>query len=146
MAEKMTPEKALECYAGGLDCSQVVFGYVAEELGLDTETAMKIASTFGGGMWRGETCGCVTGALMAIGLKYGHCKLGDQEAKDFMLEKRAEFEEEFIAENGSLICREILGYDLSTEEGMAKIQETGLLATKCPQLACCACDILDEIL
>lgn len=146
MLESMTQDKALECFGGGLDCSQVVFGYGAELLGEDKEKAVKIAAAFGGGMWNGETCGCVTGALMALGLKYGHYKLGDEETKSALLEKRAEFETEFKAINGSLICKEILGHDLSTEEGMAKIMEEGLLATKCPQLACCACDILDDLL
>lgn len=146
MVEAMTEDKALECYAGGLDCSQVVFGYGAELLGEDKEKAVKIAAAFGGGMWKGETCGCVTGALMALGLKYGHSKLGDEETKNALLAKREEFEKEFQRANGSLICREILGYDLSTEEGMAKIMEEGLLATKCPKLACCACDILDDLL
>ena len=69
-------------------------------------------------------------ALMALGLKYGHFKLGDEETKSTLLEKRAEFEKEFKAINGSRICREILGYDLSTEEGMTKIMEKGLLTTK----------------
>ncbi|MCI8645908.1 MAG: C_GCAxxG_C_C family protein [Firmicutes bacterium] len=142
----MTEDKALTCFGGGLDCSQVVFGYGAELLGEDKEKAVKIAAAFGGGMWNGETCGCVTGALMALGLKYGHFKLGDEETKSTLLEKRAEFEKEFKAINGSLICREILGYDLSTEEGMTKIMEKGLLTTKCPKLACCACDILDDLL
>lgn len=149
MIETMTEEKALECFGGGLDCSQVVFGYGAEFLGEDKEKAMKIAAAFGGGMWNGETCGCVTGALMAIGLKYGHYKPGDEDAKNEMLAKRAEFEEEFKAfaeSGGSLICKEILGYDLSKEEELAKIMEEGLLTTKCPKLACHACEILEDLL
>lgn len=88
MVERMTQDKALECFGGGLDCSQVVFGYGAELLGEDKEKAVKIAAAFGGGMWNGETCGCVTGALMALGLKYGHCKLGDEETKNALLLKR----------------------------------------------------------
>ncbi|MCB6992638.1 C-GCAxxG-C-C family protein [bacterium 210820-DFI.6.37] len=143
---EMNEEKALECFAGGLDCSQVVFGYGAELIGYDKDTAMKIAAAFGGGMWKGETCGCVTGALMAIGLKYGHFKLGDEESKNKMLAVREAFEKEFTAQNGSLICKEILGYDLSKEEELEKIREEQLLVTKCPQLACCACDILEELL
>lgn len=146
MVTEMNEEKALECFGGGLDCSQVVFGYGAEILDYDKDVAQKISAAFGGGMWNGETCGCVTGALMAIGLKYGHCQLGDEETKNAMLEKKVEFEKAFSKQNGSLICKELLGYDLTKEEEMAKIMEEGLLTTKCPKLACCACDILDEIL
>ncbi|MEI3339719.1 MAG: C-GCAxxG-C-C family protein [Eubacterium sp.] len=74
MMEKMTTDFACDCFANGIDCSQVVFGYAAEKLGFDADTARKIAAAFGGGMWHGETCGCVVGALMAIGLKCGHVK------------------------------------------------------------------------
>ena len=72
----MTKEKAMQNYAGGIDCSQVVFAHGAELLGFDQKTAKKIAAAFGGGMFAGERCGCVTGALMAIGLKYGTGTVG----------------------------------------------------------------------
>lgn len=83
---------------------------------------------------------------MAIGCKYGHCEMDDTDRKNEMLAKKAEFEARFTKECGSLICKEMLGADLSTEEGMAKIMEEQLLATKCPGFACLACDILDDIL
>lgn len=146
MAIEMTKERALEYFGGGLDCSQVVFEYGADILGFDKETALKISAAFGGGMWAGERCGCVTGALMAIGLKYGQYKLGDEAAKNEMLAKKAEFEEAFKESHESLICKEILKYDLSKPEEMAKIMEEGLLQNLCPLLAVTACDILDEIL
>lgn len=143
---EMTAEKALEYYAGGIDCSQVVFQYGAELLDFDKEAALKIAAAFGGGMFAGERCGCVTGALMAIGLKYGHNRIGDKETKDKLLMKKAEFEKEFVDTHGSLICREILGYDISKPEEMEKIMQENLLMTICPVLAVTACDILEEVL
>lgn len=146
MSEEMTIERAMESYAGGIDCSQVVFEYGAEILGLDREIALRVASAFGGGMFRGETCGCVTGALMAIGYAFGQYKPGDEASKQKMMEKKKEFEEEFIACHGSLICREILGYDISKPEELQKAMEEGLMMSLCPKLACTACDILDEIL
>lgn len=144
--EKMTKEKAGASFAAGIDCSQVVFGHVAEEIGIDPDDAKKIASAFGGGMWAGQTCGCVTGALMAIGYKFGHSKDGDVQTKDKMLQKKAEFEEAFKAKYESLLCKEILGYDLSIPEEMEKIMEEGLLSTLCPQVACDACEILEQVL
>lgn len=144
--EKMTKEKAGASFAAGIDCSQVVFGHAAEKIGIDPDDAKKIASAFGGGMWAGQTCGCVTGALMAIGYNFGHCKDGDVETKDNMLKKKYAFEEAFKVKHGSLICKEILGYDLSVPEEMEKIMEEGLLSTLCPQIACDACEILEQIL
>lgn len=144
--EKMTNDKAKASFAAGIDCSQVVLGHVAEKIGMDPDEARKIASAFGGGMWAGQTCGCVTGALMAIGYQFGHCKDGDTETKDNMLKKKYAFEEAFKAKHGSLICKEILGYDLSKPEEMEKIMEENLLFTLCPQAACHACETLEKVL
>lgn len=97
-------------------------------------------------MFHGETCGCVTGSLMAIGMKYGHHKMNDEDAKAKMMEVKNEFEEAFVKEHGSLICRDILGYDISTPEGREKIMQEGLLDKLCPKLAVTACEILEELL
>lgn len=142
----MTEDKARECYAGGIDCSQVVFGEAAERMGFDKETAWKIAACFGGGMFNGERCGCVTGALMALGLKYGHCQLGDQEAKDEMLSILKEFTDAFTEENGSLICKELIKYDVSKPEEMAAAFESGIMMELCPKLAVSACEILEDLI
>ena len=146
MKLEMKEQTALTCFGGGVDCSQVVFGAAAERLGLDLATARKLAAAFGGGMWHGETCGCVVGALMALGLRYGNAALGDMETKNAFLEKKRQFEQRFLEENRSLLCRDILGNDLSTPEGMAKIQQEKLLETVCPKLVCSACRILEELL
>ncbi len=140
----MTEEKAMEMYQGGLDCSQVTFGYGLEQMGMDPEFGYKAGACFGGGMFHGNTCGCVTGALMAIGMRYGHYRMNDAEAKEEMMKMKAEFEEAFIAEHGSLICNEILGYKIP--EDMEEIMQKGLLGTICPKLAVTACNILDELL
>ena len=142
----LTPEQVLEQFSQGFDCSQVVLAQAAERLGISEEAARKAAAAFGGGMWRGDTCGCVAGSLMAIGLRYGTAVPGDQVNKSAMLEKKAEFERRFADVNGSCICREILGYDLSVPEEMARIQEENLLTTLCPQVVCRAVEILEELL
>lgn len=142
----MTEEKARECYAGGIDCSQVVFGHAAERLGLDKDTAWKIAACFGGGMFCGERCGCVTGALMALGLKYGHHELGDQKTKGELMGVLKEFTDAFTDENGSLICKELIKYDVSKPEELAAAVESGIMFDLCPKLAVSACEILDDLI
>lgn len=139
-------EKIRECYEGGIDCSQVVFGYAAERLGLDKETAWKIAACFGGGMFNGERCGCVTGALMALGLKYGHHEPGDLKTKSELMEVMKEFTDAFREENGSLICKELIKYDVSNPEELAAAMESGIMMELCPKLAAGACEILDELI
>lgn len=139
-------EDVLKMFGEGFDCSQIVLSQVSEKLGITREEALKIAACFGGGMWQGETCGCVVGALIALGMKYATTEANDQEKKDKLLELKAQFEEKFCKKNGSCICREILGYDLSVPEEMAKIQEENLLGTKCPKVVLSACEILDEMI
>ena len=68
--ESMIREKFIK----GYDCSQVVLSYFAERLGITEEMANKVSACFGGGMMHGDTCGAFTGAIMAVGLKYGHRK------------------------------------------------------------------------
>ena len=142
----LTPDAVLEQFEQGFDCSQVVLAQAAGKLGISVEEARKMAAAFGGGMWRGDTCGCVSGALMAIGLRYGTAKPGDAEQKSEMLAKKAAFEEKFLKCWGSCICRDILGHDLSVPAEMEKIQEKQLLTTRCPQVVCDACAALEEVL
>lgn len=142
----MNKEDILKSFGEGFDCSQVVLSHVSDKLGITKEEALRVAACFGGGMWHGETCGCVVGALMALGIKYATVTPNDKEKKDNLLKLKAKFEEKFCEKNGSCICKEILGHDLSTEDGMAKISEEKLLETKCPQVVIDACSILDEML
>ena len=146
MEKKITKEEVQNMFADGFDCSQVVLSHVSEQINMSKEDALKIAANFGGGMWHGETCGCVAGALMALGVKYGTIIPKDSEGKEKLLQKKAEFEEKFCKKHGSCICREILGYDLTKPEEMAIIQEKKLLETKCPEVVCDTCKILEEML
>ena len=79
---KMTEQEMMELFAGRLTAVEVAFVSAADRLGIEREEALKLSSAFGGGMYAGETCGAVTGSLMAIGYKYGHCKPGDAAAKE----------------------------------------------------------------
>lgn len=144
--ENITEEKAKILFQQGIDCSQLVMGYASAKLDISTEEALKVSAAFGGGMWSGRTCGCVTGALMALGLKYGYCEPDSREQKNVLLAKKAAFESRFCEENGSVVCREILGYDLSKPKEMKVIMDKNLLFTICPKTVCSACRILDELI
>lgn len=141
-----TEQEVLTMFGEGFDCSQIVLSNVCDKLGISKEEALKIAACFGGGMWHGETCGCVVGALIALGIKNATVQPNDKEQKEKLLALKSQFEEEFCNKNGSCICKQILGYDLSKPEEMAKIQEEKLLTTKCPKVVLSACEILEKIL
>ena len=136
----------LKGFGEGIVCSQAVFGEYAARHGFDTDTAMKISAAFGGGMRTGDTCGCVTGALMAIGLKMGQGEKCDLGKKAEMLEKAALFKEKFAKRFGSVICREMLGADVSKPEDAKKIAEENLFEKVCAPAVIYAEELLDEIL
>jgi C_GCAxxG_C_C family probable redox protein len=139
-------ETAVSCFAQGFNCSQAVFSAYAEHLGLDEKAALKIAAGFGGGMGRmAETCGAVTGALMALGLKYG-ATTPDRQAKEMTYERVRQFAARFKARHGSLTCRDLLGCDMGTVEGLEIARQQGLLTSSCPQFVRSAAEILEELL
>lgn len=139
-------ESAKKYFAQGYHCSQAVFAAFATEYGLMEEQALKIGSSFGAGMCKGEVCGAVTGALMAIGLKYGHCLADDAESEAKTNELTCLMMERFKAENGSYMCRELLGYDLAVKEEAQRARELGLFTNFCPKMVESAARIVEEIL
>lgn len=139
-------EKAVEYYNNNFNCSQGVFTAFATEMGMDEKLALRIATNFGGGERKGELCGAVAGALMALGLRCGHCDSEDVEGKAKAYAISTEFMDRFIKENGSVVCRDLLGYDLTKEEDMAVIAEQNLFRSFCPKMVESAARILDEMI
>ncbi len=140
-------DKAVELFKGGFSCSQAMLTAFAPEFNMDDITALKVASAFGGGMAHtGETCGAVTGAFMVIGLKYGRTKVDDTDAKEKVYRLSAQFISKFRMKHSSIICKEILGHDISTEQGQQQISENELGKTICPDLVQTAAEILEEII
>ena len=142
----MTKEEIKNLFMQGIDCSQVVTGAFAEKMGMTEEQARKVSSCFGGGMMCGETCGAVTGALMVIGMVYGHSREGDQSQKEIMAAKTGEFKKLFGEKYSSCICRELLGHDISKPGEMEKVLEKGLMFDFCPRVVEDTIDILQKIL
>lgn len=97
-----------------------------------------------GGM--GETCGAVTGAFMVMGLKHGGIKAEDDETREKADSLVREFVAEFKSRNGSILCRELLGYDISTEEGREAARAEGLHQTRCTKFVRDAAEIVEQIL
>jgi len=140
-------EVAVACFEEGFSCSQAVCSAYAPQLGLERETALKVSGAFGAGMGRmGETCGAVTGAFMVIGLKHGKTRAEDDEAKERAYRLVQEFVDQFKARHGSIVCRELLGCDLSLPEQRALAQEQKLTATLCPRFVHDAAEIVEQIL
>lgn len=105
-------ELATNYFKAGYNCSQSIVLAFKDELNLDESTLLKIASPFGGGMGRlREVCGAVTGCFIVLGLLYGYDKNNDIDGKEAVYKAVQEIAETFEKENGSIICRELLGLD-----------------------------------
>ncbi len=140
-------EEAVACFKEGFICSQAVLSAYSVQLGLDRDTALKIADGFGGGMGRlGEICGAVTGAFMVIGLKHGRIAVEDAQAHEKTYSLVNKFVRRFKSRNRSVVCRELLSCDISSPEGLQSARQQNLFTTICPGYVRDAAEILEEIL
>jgi C_GCAxxG_C_C family probable redox protein len=94
----------------------------------------------------GGTCGAVTGSLMVIGLNYAKIKKDDDDSRERAYALAQEFMDAFRDRHGSLLCRELLGVDVSTPEGIAEVRKRDLFRTVCPKFVKDAGELLDKIL
>lgn len=106
-------EQARALFMQGYNCSQSVAAAFCEEAGLDQDTMLKISVGLGGGMGRlREVCGAFSGAVLVLGMLYGST---DPASKMTVYSIVQQLAEGFKAENGSIVCKELLG--LAKPEG-----------------------------
>ncbi len=139
-------EKAVEYFSAKMHCSQAILAAFSAECEISEEMAFRLGSCFGGGMRKGEACGACTGALMVLGLLYGQTHIGDMQERELSNRINDLMMNRFKEVNGSYICNDLLGYDISTPEGAQKAREEGLFTDFCPKMVAAAADILEEII
>jgi C_GCAxxG_C_C family probable redox protein len=130
----------------GINCTQAIASTYGGQFGLDQETALKIAAAFGSGMGMGETCGAVSGALMIIGLKHSKVSGSRLLSKDRTEVVAQEFTEKFKARHGTVVCRELLGCDVTTSEGLKTAKQEKHFKKRCPEYVKAAAEILEALL
>jgi C_GCAxxG_C_C family probable redox protein len=108
-------ETALRYFNNGYNCSQAVLLTMAKHWKLENELLAKLAFAFGGGMGYGSVCGAVTGGIMAIGLKWGTSEASGKSMETGMLNFKlaGAFCKQFRKQNRSVICKDLIGLDLS---------------------------------
>jgi C_GCAxxG_C_C family probable redox protein len=140
-------ELAVGGFEQGFNCCQAVLSSYGPQFGLERELALKLANGLGGGIGhQGESCGAVTGALMVIGLKHGETLAGDEKSSEKTYGLISQFLERFKVRHGSILCRQLLGYDISTPEGLQTARDNGLFEKRCPKYVRTSAEILEEIL
>lgn len=132
----------------GYSCSQAVLGAFAEEAGLDRDTAFRLASSFGAGMGRlREVCGAVSAMFMVAGLRDGFSDPKDAAAKAEHYRRVQELAARFREENGSIVCRELLGPAKGADGPVPEARTPGYYKKRpCAELVKCAARITVEYL
>jgi C_GCAxxG_C_C family probable redox protein len=140
-------EKAVALFEQDHACSQALLLAYLSDSGFDRSAAFRIAAPFAAGMGRwGGTCGAVVGALMVLGLRGRLDTPDDQEAKDRLYQDVRECIERFTKQHGTIVCRELLGHDISTPEGLEKTRASGAFEERCPGFVRHAAEIVGDIL
>jgi C_GCAxxG_C_C family probable redox protein len=142
----ITEEEVDRLFKEGFDCSQIVLAAVSDKLGITREHAYAVASCFGIGMAQGETCGAATGAMMAIGIRYGNVKTGDLKTKFEVFAKRDEFIRRFAEMNGKVRCPDLLGRRVDSFDELMLLGATTDVFKNCPKYCVNAVKILEEML
>ena len=102
-------EQSKELFLQGYNCAQAIAGGFSEEVGLNRETAVKIASSFGGGMGgMREVCGALTGAFVILGIKYGYIDPVDATAKANHYKLVKDTADKFKEKWGTILCRDLM--------------------------------------
>lgn len=138
-------DKAKALFLEGYNCSQSVLGAFADLYGLDTDTAMRLSDGFGGGMGRMRlTCGAVSAMALLAGLELSSGRPKDTENRTIVYAKVKEMADAFQQKNGSIICRELLGNALPSDNSSRPEDRTAEYYRKRPCHECiydCACII-----
>lgn len=134
-------ELAESLFKSGLNCSQAVAVAFCKEMNMSENMAKQLTLGFGGGMGRmREVCGAVSGMTFVLSAIY----VNDDRAK--MYERVQTVANEFRQNNGSVVCRELLG--LNTKNPDTPIPEprteTYYKKRPCPKLIAMSADILDR--
>ena len=138
-------EKTMKLLGNGMNCAQAILTAFGKQYGLDSEMAKMLGTPLGGGMGHmAGTCGAVTPAVLILGL----AKNGQEESEARKVSHASvqELFRQFKELHGSTDCKDLLGFDMSTEEGSKKIKEEQLVKKRCPEFVRGAAIILENLL
>lgn len=141
-------ELAAELFCGGCNCAQAVFGAFCDVTGMEKETALRLASSFGAGMGRmRETCGAVTGMFMVLGMVYGGDEKSSQEEKGTHYARVQKLAAAFREKHGAIKCSELLaGLNKDTSPMPEARTEAYFKARPCVRFVVTAAKLLDDYL
>ena len=142
-------QKAVELFLSGYNCCQAVVGAFVDVINIDFNTAVKIASGFGGGVGRmREICGAVSGMVFVLSNVDGYSEPGDTEKKKELYAKIQKLSAIFKEREGSIVCRELLPKKITDDKSSVPSPRTAEYYHSRGCVGCveCASQILDDYL
>lgn len=141
-------DKAKELFEGGCNCCQAVFCAFLDETNLTQEEALRLSAGFGGGFGRlREVCGAVSGMTMVLSNKFASTDPNDHEKKKELYALIQKAAGDFKAENGSIICRELLGLPDGKSSPVPEERTKEYYKKRpCAELVHCAAEIAEKYL
>jgi C_GCAxxG_C_C family probable redox protein len=128
---KALGERASSYFLKGYNCAQSVLLTMFEHWNGRNELVPKIATGFGSGIGRcGSVCGALVGGVMALSVRFGTNEPSSEKRKK-AYELACAFYKTFEKQNGSVLCRELIGYDLSDPQELEKAQDAKVFEEKC---------------
>ncbi len=138
-------EKSASLFRQGYNCAQSVLLTMQDFWGEKKTLEPKIASAFGGGIGRrGSLCGALTGGVIAIGQRYGSNK-PNPEGRGKAYSLALKFYDRFQKEQGSVFCRDLVGYDLADPKELKKAWDSNVFISKCLHFVEKAVEILIDL-
>ena len=139
-------DSAKELFENGYNCAQSTLGAFSDVLGLDFDMAMKLSSSFGGGMGKlREVCGAVSAMFMVAGVLKGYSSAETGEVKAEHYKLIQDLAQKFREQNGSIICRELLGLqEKETTHIPSERTEKYYKTRPCSMLVYSAAKIIEE--
>ena len=137
---------AADLFLSGYNCAQALAVAFTDITGMDTSTAAKLASPFGGGMGRmREVCGAVSGMFLVLGQLYGYDDPKANAGKKALYEQVQALAEQFRSQNGSIICREILKNPASDPTPSPRTEEY-YAKRPCARMVMTAAELMDRFI
>lgn len=100
---------AADYHAQGFNCAQAVACALAPVLEIDADMTFRMTEGFGAGMGgMTETCGAISGAVVALGVANSH-GMEDPTSKGGTYKLSKDLVARFAAKNGTTVCRELKG-------------------------------------
>ena len=141
-------KRARELFENGCHCAQATLVALCDEIHMCEEDALAISSCFGGGIGRmRQTCGALSGMLMALGLALGRYDIKQSSSKDAHYRLTQYAAARFRQKVGSVFCYELLNIPAAAELPVSAPRNAQFYQTRpCVQVVLAAVEVFDEVM